>query len=168
MDADAQLAAIGRLNAMFDRGRIDYWLFGGWAVDFHAGGLTRDHADIDIAIWQTDSAAAHALLAAGGWRHTPAPEQDGFTTYVRGRLHLDLAFLASDERDTVYTPLKSGRAEWPPDSFGAHVCELGGVRAHVVSAASLIVDKSESREDPATATKDAADIAVLRSRTTRP
>jgi hypothetical protein len=27
-----------------------YWLFGGWAVDFHAGRVTRDHADIDLAV----------------------------------------------------------------------------------------------------------------------
>jgi hypothetical protein len=28
---------------------IAYWLFGGWAVDFHAGQVTREHGDIDIA-----------------------------------------------------------------------------------------------------------------------
>jgi hypothetical protein len=162
MSREYQLAAIKRLDALFERDRIDYWLFGGWAVDFHAGRLTRDHADIDIAVWQSDLDAVDALLAAEGWAPSPAPEDDGYTTYVRDRVHLDVAFLARDERDTVYTPLESGRGEWPPDSFGADVRELAGTRAHVVSLTSLIADKSERREDSATASKDAADVAVLR------
>ena len=35
--ADGQLAAFGAVDALAQRCRIAYWLFGGWAVDFHAG-----------------------------------------------------------------------------------------------------------------------------------
>jgi hypothetical protein len=163
MSREYQLAAIKRLDTMFERDRIDYWLFGGWAVDFHAGKVTREHADIDIAVWHTDLDAVDALLAADGWARSPASEDDGYTTYTRDRFSVDLAFLARDERDTVYTPSASGRGEWPVGSFGADVRELAGTRAHVVSLASLLADKSERREDLATAAKDAADVAVLRS-----
>ena len=163
MSREYQLAAIKRLDTMFERDRIDYWLFGGWAVDFHAGTVTREHADIDIAVWHADFDAVDALLAADGWARTPAPEDDGYTTYIRDRLRIDLAFLARDEHDTVYTPLDAGRGEWPVDSFAADVRELAGTRARVVSLASLVADKSEQREDLVTAAKDAADVAVLRS-----
>jgi hypothetical protein len=163
MSGELHLAAIRRLNATFERDGIDYWVFGGWAVDFHAGRVTREHADIDIAIWDTDLDRVHGLLVADGWAHAPATEHDGYTAYTRDGLRLDLAFLARDEHDTVYTPAKSGRGEWPPDSFGSDIRELAGTRAHVVSISSLVADKSQRRDDLVTQTKDALDIAVLRS-----
>jgi hypothetical protein len=163
MSGELHLAAIRRLNATFERDGIDYWIFGGWAVDFQAGRVTREHADIDVAIWHSDFDVVHGLLVADGWAHTPAPEHDGYTAYARDGLHIDLAFLARDGRDTVYTPLTSGRGDWPPDSFGSDIRELAGTRAHVVSISSLVVDKSQRRNDLVTQTKDALDIAVLRS-----
>jgi hypothetical protein len=163
ISSDDPLAAVSRLNASFEQGGIPYWLFGGWAVDFHVGQVTRDHADIDIAVWQTDLISVGALLRADGWLQTPGQEDDGYTSYTRGALHLDLAFLARDAQGIVYTPLKAGRGEWPPNSFEADICDLAGTRAHVVSLASLVTDKSDLREDVGAATKDAADVAVLRS-----
>jgi aminoglycoside-2''-adenylyltransferase len=47
-----QLAALARLHEQLERHGIEYWLFGGWAVDFHAGSVTRPHDDLDIAVWQ--------------------------------------------------------------------------------------------------------------------
>jgi hypothetical protein len=163
LTSDDELAAIGRLNAAFERRDIPYWLFGGWAVDFHAGLVTREHADIDIAIWQADVEPAVELIAADGWTPTASPDDDGYTSFVRGSVHLDLAFLASDANGIVYTPLRTGRGEWPPNSFADDVCDLARIRAHVVSLSSLIVDKGTPRADAITATKDAADLAVLGS-----
>jgi Aminoglycoside-2''-adenylyltransferase len=157
------LTAIRHLDEMFARAEIEYWVFGGWAVDFHAGRVTRDHADIDIAIWQADAEAVARLLVDRGWTPTPAPEHDGYTSYTRDGVDLDLAFLARDGQGTVYTPLRSGRGEWPADSFGSDVGDLSGSSAHLVSAISLVEDKSQARDDVATARKDAADLAVLRS-----
>jgi hypothetical protein len=160
MTSDDALVAIRRLNAGFERLGIQYWLFGGWAVDFHAGRVTREHSDIDIAIWQADFERVEAFITDDGWIQTPSPDDDGYTSFVIGTPHLDLAFLAL-EADDVYTPLGDGRGEWPLDSFRDDVCDLAGVRAHVVSRSSLIADKSKPREDAVTATKDAADVAVL-------
>jgi hypothetical protein len=33
--AHQQLAALARIHELFRAAAIDYWLFGGWAVDFH-------------------------------------------------------------------------------------------------------------------------------------
>ena len=159
---DDQLAAIGRLDTLFTSAGIAYWLFGGWAVDFHAGRITREHADIDVAVWQADVGQVRTLLAFDGWAESSPPDADGYESYSNARLRLDLAFLARDGQGSVYTPLASGRGEWPPDSFPGDVRVLAGTSAHVVSRASLIADKSNVREDLATASKDAADRRVLR------
>ena len=47
---DEQLAALEELHRLLERHRIEYWLFGGWAVDFHTGTVTRPHDDLDMAV----------------------------------------------------------------------------------------------------------------------
>jgi hypothetical protein len=143
---------------------LDYWLFGGWAVDFHAGRVTREHADIDIAVWSHDRALVATLLLDSEWLHCPEADEDGYTCYCRNGVRLEVAFLARDERGAVYTPLRDGRGEWPADSFGDEVALLRGVRARVASRESLIVDKSIIRSDAVTAAKDRADVASLEQR----
>jgi hypothetical protein len=161
--AAAQLQTIGWLQALFAAHGIDYWLFGGWAVDFHVGRVTRDHTDVDVAVWQADFDRIRVLLEAQGWVHAPEPGEDGYTGYERGDIRLELAFLACDEAGTVYTPLVEGRGVWPVGSFGDTQAEVDGVRARVVGLASLIEDKSGPRHDPAVLAKDRADVALLTS-----
>lgn len=162
-DAPDQLAALADLDALLRREGIAYWLFGGWAVDFHAGRVTRVHGDLDVAVWADDRARLAALLAAQGWAHTPEAGEDGSTGYARGAARLDVAFLARDPAGRVYTPLREGRGEWPEASFGDDVLALGGVRAHVVGRGALLADKSVRCADPATAAKDRADVRNLTS-----
>ncbi|GJG88889.1 hypothetical protein tb265_40700 [Gemmatimonadetes bacterium T265] len=59
-----QLATVAALDALLAGHGISYWLFGGWAVDFHAGRVTREHADIDIAVWAVDHGHLRALSSA--------------------------------------------------------------------------------------------------------
>jgi hypothetical protein len=160
-EAESQLRAIGWLQAVFDEKHIDYWLFGGWAVDFHLGRVTRDHADVDVAVWAADLDRIGTLLEAAGWERAPTPDDDGYTAYERAGTRLEVAFLARDERGVIHTPLDEGRGEWPAGSFGDEQPEVAGVRARAVGLTSLIEDKSGPRLDPAAAAKDDADVALL-------
>jgi hypothetical protein len=160
----AQLAALAGLHALLTRSRVAYWLFGGWAVDFHVGRVTRAHGDLDVAVWSHDRARVAALLAGERWAHAPEAREDGYTVYERDGIRLEVAFLAADARGRVYTPLRQGRGEWPDDAFGDDLVELSGVQARVIRRGALIADKAEARTDPATATKDAADLQALRGR----
>jgi Aminoglycoside-2''-adenylyltransferase len=159
--ASAQLETIGWLHTLLGEQGIDYWLFGGWAVDFHAGRVTRDHEDVDLAVWQSDLDLVSGLLEAHGWVHAPEPGEDGYTGYERGEVRVELAFLACDEAGTVYTPLRDGQGDWPAGSFGGEMAEVNSVQARVVGLASLIEDKSGQRHDPAVTAKDRADVALL-------
>ena len=162
--ARAQLGTIAWLDAQFAGQGIDYWLFGGWAVDFHAGRVTRDHADVDVAVWAADLDRIGTLLEAEGWAHAPEPQEDGYTGYERDDTRLELAFLARDEGGTIHTPLGEGRGDWPTGSFGDAQAEVDGVVARVVGLTSLVEDKSGPRLDPGVASKDRADVASLTSR----
>jgi hypothetical protein len=161
MSEAEQLAALARIHELLDGQRIDYWLFGGWAVDFHAGLVTRAHNDLDIAVWLKDHGRIAALLAADGWRHAPEQHENGYTGYERGGLRLELAFLERGEDGHVYTPTRDGRAAWPDGTFEGDTVELLGVRVRVVTLQALKADKAEARNDPIVAAKDRADLASL-------
>jgi hypothetical protein len=161
--AAAQLRTIGWVHTTFSGQGIDYWLFGGWAVDFHARRVTRDHADVDVSIWAADMDRVRALLEGDGWRHAPEPDEDGYTGYERGDVRLELALLERDDGGTVYTPLREGRGDWPAGSFGDDEAEVAGVVARVVGLAALLEDKVGPRLDQVSADKDQADVAVLAS-----
>jgi Aminoglycoside-2''-adenylyltransferase len=157
-----QLAALARIQEQLAEGGIDSWLFGGWAVDFYVGEVTREHADLDLAVWLGDGERIAALLEADGWAHAPEPAEDGYTSYRRGRVRVELAFLARDERGGVHTPLRNGgRGKWPDGSFPGETRELRGVQARVVALAALEVDKAADHGDPPAAAKDHADLAAL-------
>jgi hypothetical protein len=156
-----QLAALAEVQELLDRNGLEHWLFGGWAVDFHTGSITRAHDDIDLTVWANELERIAVLLRADGWKHAPEEGEDGFTGFERRGVRLELAFLARDENGRVYTPLREGRGSWPDDAFGDEVAELGGVRARVVGLRALRADKSEARDDPRAAAKDRADVSSL-------
>jgi hypothetical protein len=158
---DAQLAALGSICDLLDRQGIEYWLFGGWAVDFHAGRVTRAHDDLDMAVWARDHEQIARLLTSEGWAHAPEPGEDGYTGYERGGLRLELAFLEHGADGRVYTPLEDGRGAWPEGTFEDDFAELRGVRVRVISLGALRADKSEAHDDPRVASKDRADLATL-------
>jgi hypothetical protein len=155
-----QLSALERVSSLLDDEGIDYWLFGGWAVDFYAGSVTRAHDDLDIAVWLEDLSRIEKLLHGEGWRHAPHQDEDGGTGYERGAVRVELTFLVRDAQG-VTTPLRDGPARWPDEAFGDGVCLLDGVRARLIDLETLREGKSWPREDPDDAAKDRADAAQL-------
>jgi Aminoglycoside-2''-adenylyltransferase len=120
-DSD-QLAALSHLHQRFEAEGVEYWLFGGWAVDFHAGALTRLHGDLDLAIWFRDFPRVRQLLSHDGCAQEEGAEE-GSATFARGAVSLELAFLQRDDDDSEpYTPLRDAqRATWAGGAFGQDV-----------------------------------------------
>lgn len=49
-----QLGILTEIEAVLRSAHIQFWLRGGWAIDFLLGQLTRSHSDIDLVVWQQD------------------------------------------------------------------------------------------------------------------
>jgi hypothetical protein len=145
-----QLAALSHLHRRFESEGVAYWLFGGWAVDFHAGALTRPHGDLDLAIWLRDFPRVAQLLEHDGWTREEGA-QDGSAAFTRGDVSVELAFLQRDAQ----------RATWAAGAFGRDVLTLRGVRARVITLAALREEKAGAHDDQVTAAKDRQDAAVL-------
>ena len=156
-----QLAALDQVASRLESEGIAYWLFGGWAVDFYAGSITRVHDDIDIAIWLQDLQRIIELLESDGWRHAPADDEDGGTGYERGGVRLELTYLIRNADGEVFLPLREGPVPWAKESFADDVRELSGVRSRIITLPSLRSMKSWPRDDPDDAAKDRADLAAL-------
>jgi hypothetical protein len=120
VNAEDQLSALLHLDELFRQNGIEYWLFGGWAVDFHAGKVTRPRDDLDLAVWSRDGERVREVLTAADWRHTP---EEGYSVYELDDVRLEVAFL--------------DHGEWPPNSFEHDVAEVAGVRVRVVSLSSF-------------------------------
>ena len=56
--------------------RVDFWLAGGWGVDFHLGRVTRSHSDIDIAANAGDADVIADLLFAAGYSTRQSDDQE--------------------------------------------------------------------------------------------
>jgi hypothetical protein len=156
-----QLSALADVGELLDRGGFEYWLFGGWAVDFHVGTVTREHDDIDLAVWLHDADAIGSQLRAKAWQHKPHAGEDGGTGYERGQVRVELTYLATDDTGRIFIPLRNGDALWSEDPLGNEVRELLGVRARVISLALLRAGKSSPRDDHEEAAKDRADFEAL-------
>ena len=159
--ASQQLRALGRVADLFEKAGVAYWLFGGWAVDFYAGSVTREHDDVDIAVWLDDLPRIAELLVADGWRHAPAADEDGGTGFEREAVRLELTYLVRATDGGVFTPLRHGQASWSEEALADDVLGLAGVRARVVGLEALRRGKSSERDNPGDAAKDRADFGVL-------
>lgn len=82
----------------------------GLGVDFHVGAVTREHDDIDLAIWLDEAQAIGARLEADGWRDAPTRDEDGGTGYERGGVRLELTYIASDDAGRVFVPLRASES----------------------------------------------------------
>jgi len=158
-----QLDALDGLHRRLETERVEYWLFGGWAVDFHVGAVTRSHSDLDLAIWVDDVDRVATLLGGDGWVHVPDETQPGSIAFARGTVRVELAFLQRDDAGgEPYTPIGDGRrATWAAGAFGQDIRTLAGVRARVITLRALREEKTGSRDHPVAEAKDRQDLATL-------
>jgi hypothetical protein len=158
----AQLASLGEVAGLLERAGLEHWLFGGWAVDFHAGRVTRPHDDVDLAVWAEDAERVAELLRASGWSHAPEPDEDGGTGYERDGVRVELTFLVRDGAGArTCIRLRAGTFPFAGGAFGTEVLELDGIRCRVVDRGALVAMKSGGRGGPDDDAKDASDVAAL-------
>jgi hypothetical protein len=159
--SDEQLAAIASMSSVLDERRIEYWLFGGWAVDFWVGGVTREHDDIDVAAWREDYDAIGAALEGAGWQHTPVANEVVGTRYRLGRAEAEFTFVVADAEGRILIPITEQPIVWSTESFGDHRRALRGINSRTIPLALLRAGKATSREGAAEAAKDRADFEAL-------
>ena len=159
--ADRQIGALAEVAALLDSSGFDYWLFGGWAVDFHVGAVTRRHNDIDLAVWANDAGAIRSALDAKRWEHRPAAEEDGGIGYERDGVRVELTYMAKSASGEVFIALRDRNVLWTERLLGDRVLGLDGAHIRVIPLELLKDGKSRPRDDPDEAAADRADFDAL-------
>jgi Aminoglycoside-2''-adenylyltransferase len=132
-DAARQLAVIDALHACLEEGSIRYWLVGGWAVDFHAGRLTRPHIDVDITIWERDRTRLSRAVMPCGFRRRASAKPSEADRYSLAGVSVSVFFICRGHGGAVVNRGSYEHLPWPDGSFAAHRLQLLGHEATVVS-----------------------------------
>ena len=156
-----QLAAISSFGSILDAAGLDYWLFGGWAVDFWVGAVTRPHDDIDVAAWRKDYDAIRDALVDAGWEHTPTENDVVGTRYTLNAAQVEITFVEQNDAGEIVIPIPDAPIVWTTEPFSEWRRTLDGVIGRVIPLALLKDGKSRPRESPQEAAKDRADREAL-------
>ena len=155
---DEQATAIVEWARRFEEAGIAYWLFGGWAVDYHAGQVTRPHDDVDFVICGRDHEAVIEMLGVSGFKPLRPP-----LAYVRDSVEFEITLIDRASDGAIVTP---GFEDWPWDAFtfGTDVRALDEYPVRVVSIAGLLAVKTgwESHFGETPRPQDLADTHILR------
>jgi hypothetical protein len=166
-DATAiQMRLIGEICDALDATGVAWWLYGGWAMDFHAGRITRDHADIELFVWREDADAARAALVGAGFLAPAGLHPDEAQPFLKDGQEVGAWYLVDGDDGSVHVP---GRWEgWAFDAgwFEGPRLRMDSVEAPAMSAKGLLAMKLGFADQPAGGAlrpKDLADIARLRA-----
>jgi hypothetical protein len=156
-----QLEAIRSLAVALEAAGIAYWLFGGWAVDFWVGRVTRPHDDVDVAVRRVDQGRVDEALRAAGWTHTPRADDRLGTRYGLRGAELELTFVEEDHLGRVVVPLPDAPVVWYEGPLRGTRRELLGVTCQTIPLPVLRAGKRGARASAVEAAKDAADLEAL-------
>ncbi len=163
-----QLALLRELAQLLGGARVRFWLRGGWALDFHAGQITRDHSDSDLVARFRQRSRIRKLLEENGYRVAQLGDLASIHFSKRGQ-DVALAFIWTDEMAGLVTPgsewLAHRGLRWPEDAFTNHRYTLRGIDCRAMSIESLLREKEnyERYSGRPLREKDSVSITLLRS-----
>jgi hypothetical protein len=133
-----QLAIIGEIRDLFASAGVDWWLFGGWAVDFHCGEVTRDHHDIEFYIREADAAVVRDVLAGRGYVQEEIPFPEEAVEFRKGGHLVCAVLLARSDSGAIVMPGRWTHWPWPEGAFDGPPARIGALEAPVVTAQALL------------------------------
>ncbi len=165
-DATAiQLLLIEAIRDVLDAADVEWGVFGGWAMDFSIGEVTRDHADIELFVWQQDAQRAKEALLRAGFAAPAALHPDEGQPFLKDGQELGVWYLVRDETGAVSTPGRWADWPFPAGAFDEPRVRLGDMEAPAMSAEGLLEMKLGFAAQPHGAPlreKDQADVVRLR------
>jgi hypothetical protein len=163
--AEVQLKLIAEVTSLLTAADMRHWLFGGWAVDFLVGEVTRPHSDVEFAVWRSDFPAVRSLLKRRGYVEQEVDFPQEADNFSKSGQLVRLIFIERNETGEVVTPGRWNDWPWPDGSFGGARGRLGDVELPVVSVQGQLDTKENYHRHPAgrpLREKDRGDLQHLR------
>jgi hypothetical protein len=157
----AQWQLITEVNHLFTQANIDFWLRGGWALDFLLGEVTREHSDIDFVTWKKHAATVKQLLSDNGY--TFQREIGAQMDFAKSDQDISVVYIGFNSAGQIYPPdipdwiWLDGVLDYPPQHLNGLVCR-------VLSPQQLLDNKLtyQSAKGTPLRTKDKLSIEKLR------
>jgi hypothetical protein len=164
----AQLDIIREISDALTCAGIDHWLFGGWAVDFAVGGMTRPHRDVDFVIWEGDLPRATGRLRWLGYRARSSKHPRHQLNWGKSGTEVQINLITKTADGSIISPGTFSDWPWCEGSFGKHRGRIGDLDVPIVSPAGQLESKENFPKHPAgqpLRAKDLHDIKQLRTLT---
>ncbi|MEX2247820.1 MAG: aminoglycoside adenylyltransferase [Dehalococcoidia bacterium] len=161
-----QLRLLGEIRDALAAAGVRWWLFGGWAMDFHAGEVTRDHSDIEAFVRKDDAEAVRRALTAAGFAAPPPLHPDEALPHLKDGQEAGFFYLVEDEAGRTITPGRWADWPWAAGAFDGPPLRLGDLELHAMSLDGLLDMKLNFPKHTHGAPlreKDVADIERLRA-----
>ena len=163
MDAatETQFSLIRELSTLLGQAHLRFWLRGGWALDFHAGCVTRPHKDVDLVTWSRHRGRLRRLLEGNGYVTVRFDEPQVF--FEKRREEVNFAMIERGRGGEIVTP-RFEDWPWPDGAFSGPPRTFREVTCRVLSLEALLEEKEryeEWRSVPLRA-KDEVSLRLLR------
>ncbi|HEX6508397.1 MAG TPA: aminoglycoside adenylyltransferase [Chloroflexota bacterium] len=168
---ERQLALIREFASICTAASIEFWLRGGWAMDFFLGRITRNHEDIDLFVWAEDAPRLAGKLQRSGFVELRGPPPEVQRDFTKNGEELQIALLDRNRAGEVVVaggpwagaPWPNGMLDGAPGRIGALVCPIVNPQVQIEIKEKF----REWRPDLPQHEKHQADIASLRAALSR-
>jgi hypothetical protein len=160
-----QLKVIKEVKNILEGLNVPYWIFGGWAVDFAAGRITRDRGDIDLVIWHSDRGIVLDRLGLKGFVPEKSERPAHQIELSRFGLHLKINLIEAASDGTIVCPSDFSDWPWLRGSFASDIGAIGELGVRIVSPSGQLEAKDgfpRHRLGAPHRYKDIHDIAILK------
>ncbi len=161
-----QLTLLQEVLDMCETRAIPIWVRGGWAVDFALGQITREHEDIDLFAWASDTQRLVKALEQAGFCPEPGPPPEAQRDFIKDEESIQVALVALSERgEAIVAGGEAKGLPWPAGMLGSHRGQIGKIVCPLVNPLIQIELKERYpvwRPDLPRLAKHANDIARLR------
>jgi hypothetical protein len=161
---EMQLQVIGEVTSLLQAAALPHWLFGGWAIDFQLGEITRAHDDVEFLVWEHDVPHMTTLLVQHEYEKYTGGIVDEMAIFFKHAQKLELDFLTHNAHGQVVVAGRWSDWWWTEGALDAPPSTLAGITCPVISAEGLLAVKQGYAAHPAGAPlreKDITDIQQL-------
>ncbi|MBP0725803.1 hypothetical protein J5Y03_11535 [Bacillus sp. RG28] len=139
---ESQLKVLKEISTLSEAIGIEFWLRGGWAIDFLLGKITRSHDDIDIITWINNREQLEYELSKVGYVQTPVKEEFRLrqSDFLKDNVEITFGYITHSEGGSL---IMNGLPEWKwrEDSLLSQSYMLQGISAQVLNPKQLLEEK---------------------------
>ena len=139
---DLQLKVLDEISKISETNGIEYWLRGGWAIDFLLGKVTRLHDDIDLITWIQYRAQLEEELIKAGYEKVPVKEEfrDRQSDFPKGIVDVTFVYIfRSDDGKLMLNGLPEW--VWRSDSLLPNKYSLNQISTRALHPKQLLEEK---------------------------